>query len=418
MEYPAVTSQQISSMKIAMPYSSVVHDPSVGVKALALVVFFAVGLLVGCSESESTAKPPPPPSVIVTKPLVEEITEWDAYTGRLQAIQSVEVRARVSGYLESVHFEDGQMVKRGDLLFVIDPRPYQAVLDEAKAQLTRARVQLDLAEDNLARARNLYEQRAISEEELDQRTRGKEGAIAVLQAAQASVRRAKLNLIFTRVRAPVSGRVSRDLVTRGNLISGGSAGATLLTTIVSLDPIYLYFTADEAALLRYIRLARAGQRESSRTAPNPVLMQLSDEEGYPHRGHMNFVDNQVDESTGTIQGRAIFNNPGYLFTPGVFGEILLKGRGPYEALLIPDAAVSADQATRFVYVVDEHNVVQRRDLALGRWVDDRFRVVEDGLKPNDRIIVEGLLLVQPGVPVTPQMHPMKDPGTGLMATAE
>jgi RND family efflux transporter MFP subunit len=387
-------------------------------KTLILVIYFTATMLIGCSDGESTPKAPPPPSVIVAKPLIKEITEWDAYTGRLQAIRSVELRARVSGYLKSVHFKDGQMVKRGDLLFVIDPRPYQAILDEASAQVTRARVRLNLAESNLARAQNLYEQRAISEEELDQRSRGKEGAIAALQAAQASVRSAKLNLSFTRVRAPVSGRVGRELITRGNLISGGSAGGTLLTTIVSLDPIYLYFTADEQALLHYIRLARAGQRESSRTAPNPVLMQLADEKGYPHRGHMNFVDNQVDESTGTIQGRAIFQNPGFLFTPGMFAQILLKGRGPYDALLIPDAAVSADQATRFVYVVDENNVVQRRDLILGRWVDDRFRVVEDGLKPNDRIIVEGLLLVQPGAPVTPQMRVMKAPSTDLMATAE
>jgi len=232
------------------------------------------------------------------------------------------------------------------------------------------------------------------------------------------MRRAELDIRWTQVRAPISGRIGRELVTKGNLVNGSSAGGTLLTTIVSLDPIYFYFTADEQALLRYIRLDRLGERPSSRDTPNPVRMQLADEQGYPHMGHMSFVDNQVDESTGTIQGRATFQNPSALFVPGVFAEILLKGRGPYEAMLIPDAAVSADQATRFVYVVDDKNTVQRRDVVLGRWVDDRLRVVEDGLKPDDRIMVEGLLLVQPGSPITPQPRTLKSPGTNLTATAE
>jgi RND family efflux transporter MFP subunit len=386
--------------------------------ATKIATYLTILILVGCSEAETTAPPPPPPAVSVTQPLVKEITEWDEYTGRLEAIQSVDVRARVSGYLESVHFRDGAMVKRGDLLFVIDASPYQAVLDEAKARLARARVQLELAETELARAQNLSELKAISEEELDQRTQGRKGAIAEVQAAEAAVRRAELDLKWTNVRAPISGRISRRLVTKGNLISGGLAGGTLLTTIVSLDPIYVYFTADEQALLRYIRLDRAGQRESSRTAPNPVRMQLADETGYPHLGHMNFVDNRVDEATGTIQARAIFRNPRLIFTPGVFARILLKGRGPYEALLIPDAAVSADQATRFVYVLDKNNKVQRRDVVLGRWVDDRLRVVQDGLRPSDQVITAGLMRVRVGAPVTPEMTTIKDPGMNLVATAE
>jgi membrane fusion protein, multidrug efflux system len=386
--------------------------------ATKIATYLTILILVGCSEAETTAPPPPPPAVSVAQPLVKEITEWDEYTGRLEAIQSVDVRARVSGYLESVHFRDGAMVKRGDLLFVIDPSPYQAVLDEAKARLARARVQLELAETELARAQNLSELKAISEEELDQRTQGRKGAIAEVQAAEAAVRRAELDLKWTNVRAPISGRISRRLVTKGNLISGGLAGGTLLTTIVSLDPIYFYFTADEQALLRYIRLDRAGQRESSRTTPNPVRMQLADETGYPHLGHMNFVDNRVDEATGTIQARAIFHNPRLIFTPGVFARILLKGRGPYEALLIPDAAVSADQATRFVYVLDKNNKVQRRDVVLGRWVDDRLRVVQDGLRPSDQVITAGLMRVRVGAPVTPEMTTIKDPGMNLGATAE
>jgi RND family efflux transporter MFP subunit len=375
-------------------------------------------ILMSCSQGGPAAKPPPPPAVTVAKPLATEITEWDKYTGRFQAIQSVDVRARVSGYLESVHFKDGAMVKPGDLLFVIDPSPYQAVLDEAKARLVRARVQLDLAQTDLARAQDLYTQDAVSEEELDQRTQGRKGAAAEVQAAAAAVRRAELDLKWTHVRAPISGRISRKLITKGNLVNGGLGGGTLLTTIVSMDPIYVYFTADEQDLLHYMRLARAGERPSSRSTPNPVRLQLADEHGYPHLGHMNFVDNEVDESTGTIQGRAIFRNPGYLFVPGVFARILLKGRGPYQAMLIPDAAVSADQATRFVYVLDKNNKVQRRDVVLGRWVASRLRVVEDGLKPSDQVITEGLMRVQVGAPVMPKMSVIKDPGVNLMATAE
>jgi RND family efflux transporter MFP subunit len=383
-----------------------------------LVSCLAILIVSACSKGESTAPPTAPPTVPVVKPLVKQITEWDEYTGRLQAIQSVELRARVSGYVQSIHFKDGSMVKKGDLLFVIDPRLYQAVLDEANARLQSAQVQLDLAKTDLARAQNLFAQNAISEEELDQRTQGRRGAAAAVLAAEAAVRRAELDLQWTKVRAPISGRIGRELVTKGNLVNGSAAGGTLLTTIVSLDPIYLYFTADEQALLRYSRLAEAGKRPSSRDTPNPVRLQLADEQGYPHLGHMSFVDNQVDESTGTIQARATFQNPNFLFVPGVFARILLKGRGPYQALLIPDAAVGADQATRFVYVVDEKNTVQRRDVVLGRWVDDRFRVVQDGLQPDDRIMVEGLLLVQPGRLVTPQPRTLKAPDTNLMATAE
>ncbi len=380
--------------------------------------YLTIAILAGCSKGESTPTPPAPPTVSVATPLVKEITEWDGYTGRLQAVQSVEVRARVGGYLESVHFKDGSIVKRGDLLFTIDRRPYQAALDEANARLARARAQLNLAKMDLARAQNLFEQNAISEEELDQRTQGRRSVAAEVQAAEAAVRRAELDLNWTEVRAPISGRIGRELVTKGNLISGGSAGATLLTKIVSLDPIYLYFTADELALLRYIRLDQAGERVSSRTAENPVRLQLADENGYPHVGHMNFVDNEIDEATGTIQGRAIFRNPGMALTPGMFARILLKGRGPYETLLIPDAAVGADQATRFVYIVDENNVAKRRDVVLGRWVDDRLRVVEDGLKPGDRIVTEGLQFVQADSPVRPEPQKIRDPGTDLAATAE
>ncbi|HSN72746.1 MAG TPA: efflux RND transporter periplasmic adaptor subunit, partial [Steroidobacteraceae bacterium] len=301
----------------------------------ALAVIGAAGLA-ACSSGQ----PPQsgPMEVEYARPLVQSITDWDEYTGRLAAVDSVEVRARVSGYLKSVHFTDGAMVEAGDLLFVIDPRPYQAVLDESKAQLTRARVQLELAGNDLERAERLFRSRAVSEEELDARTQQKREAEASLAAAQAAVAAAQLDLEFTSVRAPISGRIGRKLVIEGNLVSGGEANSTLLTTIVSLDPIHVYFTADEKAYLAYQRLARAGTRPSSRDVANPVRMQVAGEQGFPREGTMDFVDNRIDEATGTMQGRAIFPNPDGLLTPGLFAEVQLLGEGPYEALLIPDAA--------------------------------------------------------------------------------
>lgn len=357
----------------------------------------------------------PPVEVTVATPLAQDVTDWDEYTGRLAAVDTVEIRARVNGYVQSVHFTDGALVKKGDLLFVIDPRPYQAALDEAQAQLARARVRLDLATNDLDRAGRLFEARAISEEELDARTQEKREAEAAILEAEAASQAAALNLEYARVRSPIAGRVSRKYVTEGNLVTGGTQDATLLTTVVSVDPIHVYFTADEQAYLRYQRLAEQGIRPSSREVPNPVRMQLADEQGFPHAGRMDFVDNRVDEATGTIQGRAIFPNPDGELTPGLFARLQLKGEGPYPALLVPDAAVGTDQAQRVVYVVDDQNVVQARPVVLGR-TQGSLRVIRGGLTATDRVVINGQAKVRPGAPVKPVPGRIEAPAAGAAAS--
>jgi RND family efflux transporter MFP subunit len=362
-------------------------------------------------------KAPPamaPPEVTVAKPLVRQITDWDEYTGRLAAVESVEIRARVSGYLQSVHFQDGALVKRGDLLFVIDPRPYEAARDEARADLTSARVRLELAVNDLDRARRLFASRAISEEELDARNKEKREADSALEAAQAAEKAAALNLEFARIKAPISGRIGRKLVTVGNLVTSDGNNATLLTTLVSVDPIHVYFTADERAFLRYTRLAEQGIRPSSRNVANPVRLQLADEQGFPHEGVMDFVDNTVDQATGTMQGRAIFANPRGDLTPGLFGRIQLLGEGPYEALIVPDQAIGTDQAQRLVYVVGEDNAVTPRPVTLGRSLG-ALRVIRSGLKPTDRVVINGVQRVRPGSAVKPVDGQIPEPTDGTAA---
>jgi len=373
---------------------------------LLILTLFAVVLATACGDS--TAPPAPaPPQVAVATPLIEAITDWDGFTGRLAAVESVDIRARVSGYLESVNFKAGSFVEKGDLLFVIDPRPDTAVLNEAKAELTRAGVQLELATNDLERAQGLSVSNAISEEILDERTQQKREAAATLEAAKAKVVSAALNVEFTHVKAPISGRISRAFVTEGNLVSGGNEGATRLTTIVSLDPIHLYFTADERAYLRYLRLDQAGARPSSHDAQNPVRLRLTDEVDFVHVGYMDFVDNRIDEETGTVQGRAIFPNPEYLLVPGMFAEIQLRGEGPYQALLIPDEAIGADQAQQFVFVLDRENVAHRRLIRTGG-LEGTMRIIREGLSRDDRVVINGIQRVRAGSPVTPESVDLKD----------
>jgi RND family efflux transporter MFP subunit len=375
-------------------------------RVLSLICAMPLMLALGC-QSEGQAPAPPPPTVGVAKPLAKAVTDWDEYTGRLEAVETVEVRARVSGYLQSVNFKDGAIVKKGDLLFVIDPRPYQAVLNQAKAELTRNKVRLDLARNNVERGERLFKSRAISAEELDTRTQEQRQAVAAIEAAKAAVDAAELNVEFTRVTSPIKGRVSREFVTVGNLVSGGSESSTLLTTIVSLDPIYVYFTGDERAYLRYTRLARSGTRPSSREAENPVRLQLADEKDSEHEGHMDFVDNRVDRATGTVQGRALFPNPDLLLIPGLFAKVRLLGEGPYQALLIPDEAIGTDQSQKFVFVLDDKNVARRQTIVPGR-TEGRLRIIREGLKGDERIVVDGLQRVRAGSPVTPQEAQIKD----------
>lgn len=361
--------------------------------------------LSGCEQEKQLAQAEmtmPPPPVTVAIPVSREITDWDEFTGRLHAVESVEVRPRVSGYLESINFDEGSIVKKGDLLYVIDPRPYQARVEQSKAQIAHAQAALELTENELKRAKKLHLTKVISDEDMDIKENKKQEAVATLEAAKAEARFAQLNLEFTHIRSPIDGRISRTLVTEGNLVNGGDFESTLLTTIVSLDPIYVYFSADEQSVLHYSRLNMEGRRESSRISPNPVFLRLADEEEYMHKGHMDFVDNQMDPNTGTMRGRAIVENPDYLLAPGMFADVRLLGENPYNALLIPDSAIFQDQIHKFVYVVDENNTVERRQVTAGT-VHDGLRVIREGLNQNDKVIINGLQRVQPGMQVAPEM---------------
>ena len=363
----------------------------------------AVLALAGCGGAKQPAGPPPP-NVTVVKAQQKEVTEWDEYTGRLAAVDEVEVRAQVSGYLESIHFKDGQMVKKGDLLFVIDPRPYQAVLDRANAQIKQAEAGLALADANLKRTQELASKKVVASSDLDDQRSKQLEAAAALQVAQAEVTSAQLNLDFTRINAPVSGRIDRHLVSEGNLISGGSANSTLLTTIVSLDPIQAYFEADEQAYLKYTRLDRSGTRQSSRDVANPVKLALSDEEGFPHLGKMDFVQNRIDENTATVQGRAIFQNPDLVLTPGQFVRLRLLGTPPHPAILIPDQAIVSDQSQKFVWVIDGDGTARYRTIEPGPMIDG-LRVIRKGLKPNEPVVVLGLQSVRAGIKVNAEEAP-------------
>jgi RND family efflux transporter MFP subunit len=378
-----------------------------GVAALTL-------LLAACGSRAPEG--PPPPKVTVVQPVAREITEWDEYTARLDAIDSVEVRPRVSGYLQSVHFVDGAMVTEGQPLFTIDPRPYVATLRHAEADLAAARARLALARKNLARAGDLLASHAISQEEADIRDSATKQAEASVAEAQAAVEAAQLDVEFTNVTAPVSGRVGRKLVTEGNLINGGvGTQGTLLTTIVSLDPIYAYFDADEGAFLKYSRLAQTGQRRSSREYRNPIRLGLADEDGFPHQGSMDFVDNQLDRGTGTIVARAIIPNTDLMLAPGLFARIQLPGSGSYRAILVSDEAVASDQSQKFVYVVDADGTARYRTIKIGPLVDG-LRVVREGLTPDDWVVVAGLQRVKPGAKVDAQRSSIPEPTPAAAST--
>ena len=360
-------------------------------------------LLASCG-GPSKPPEPPPAAVTVTKARGQVVTEWDDYTGRLAAVEEVDIRAQVSGYLESIHFRDGQIVKKGDLLFVIDPRPYQAVADRAAAQQKQAEAGLALADANLKRTEDLATKKVVASQDLDDQRSKQLQAAAANQIAQAEVKAAQLNLDFTRITAPVSGRIDRHLVSEGNLISGGAANATLLTTIVSLDPIYAYFEADEQAYLKYQRLDRSGERRSSREVANPVRLALADEEGFPHLGKMNFVENRIDVGTATIQGRAIFSNPDLLLTPGQFVRLELLGSPAHPAILIPDQAIVSDQSQKFVWVVGADKNAEYRKVTPGPMID-HLRVIRNGLKPGELVVVLGVQSVRAGAAVDAKEEP-------------
>jgi membrane fusion protein, multidrug efflux system len=347
--------------------------------------------------------PPPAPAVTVSPPLQQEITEWDEFTGQFAAVDYVEIRARVSGYLTEIHFQDGQIVHKGDLLFVIDPRPYEATLGTAKAQLAQANAQVDLATRQLERSSKLRRNDFESASVYDQRAADLRVAAAGAEAATAAIRSAELNVEFTRIVAPVTGRISNHRVSLGNLVSGGEGGATtLLTSIVSLDPIYFEFDMSEADFLAYQRATAKGTMQSTRGDTVPVGLHLTDEKGWPHAGHLNFVDNQVDRSAGTIRARAQFENPNLLFTPGQFGRIRIPGSEPYRAILIPDAALVTDQSRKLVMTVNGDNTIVPKVVRPGPAYDN-LRIIREGLALDDRIVIDGLMRARPGAKVAP--HP-------------
>jgi len=359
----------------------------------------AGAVLTGC-RSAGPPPSPPPPAVVAGPPLVLRLAEWDEYTGRFEATDRVEVRARVDGYLDSIHFRDGAIVERGDLLFVIDPRPYEAALDGARAAVVRAQTRVDLAATDLTRAEALFAIRGISQEEFDGRTQARKEADAALRAARAAERVASLNVEFTRVRAPIGGRISENFVSVGNVVSGGQAGSTLLTTIVAVDPIQFVFDASESDYLRYNRMNARGERRSSRNAPNPVRIRLLDEPVFSHVGTMDFVDNRLDPATGTIRGRALVPNPGGFLTPGQFGRLQLLGSGEFEALLVPDSAILSDQSRRFVWALGKDDLAEQRVIEPGN-LERGLRIVRAGLRRDDRIVISGMQRVRPGARVTP-----------------
>ncbi|MEM7643315.1 MAG: efflux RND transporter periplasmic adaptor subunit [Pseudomonadota bacterium] len=338
-------------------------------------------------------------------PLVDRVLDWDEYTGRFQAQESVTIQSRVSGYLDAIHFDDGQLVEVGDLLFTIDQRSFQLAVQRSQAQLESAQASLQLAEVERDRAQQLVDRNVGTAQDLDRARAEFAQALANVALAEADVAIAELDLEFSSITAPVRGRISAANVDVGALIIGGPAGATELTDIVSVDPIDFVFTASEADFLRYARLNQQGVRPSSRTAPNRILVQLMDEETWDREGRMDFVDNRLDPNSGTIQGRALFENEDGFLTPGVFGRARLIASEEYDALLIPDSAIVADQARSIVYVVGDDNVVESRQVSRGAlWRG--LRVVTSGLEEGDRIVISGLQRVRPGAPVTPREEPL------------
>ena len=378
------------------------------------ILLLAGDLLAGCGDKPPAVAAAPPP-VTVARPLQKKITEWDEYTGRFTAVNTVEIRARVSGYIDSIHFKDGQVVKQSDLLLVIDPRPYRLAVEQAKADVERANAKLEIASLDVQRATPLIQNQTLTGREFDTRKSAQRDATGQVASAEATLKQAALNLEWTEVRAPISGRISDRRVDAGNLVTGGPSGATLLTVVVSQDPIHFIFDGSEADFIHYLRLAAAGTRPSSRDVQNPVSVRLADETDYQHEGRMDFVDNAVNPKTGTIRGRAIFDNKDGLLTPGFFGRLRLFG-GEHDALLIPDTAIASDQSRKIVFTVADDGTVGTKLVELGPIVDG-LRVIRSGLAPTDRIVIDGLQRARPGQKVKPEDGTIAPPARAASTTA-
>jgi multidrug efflux system membrane fusion protein len=376
-----------------------------------LVVLLAVALS-GCGDKPPQAAAAAAPPVTVAQPVKRTVTDWDEFTGRFEAVEEVQVRARVGGFVTNVEFRDGAFVTTGDLLYIIDPRPFEAIAEQADGQLSDARAKAELAKRELDRGLTLVQTSAVSESIVDQRRQALQAARAAEMQASGALKAAQLNIEFTHVMAPIGGRVSRHLVSIGNLVQGSDTGGggTLLTSIVSLDPIYVYFDMDEATYLKNNRLYFEGKRPSSRENPNPVQVTLTGETKPSHDGKVDFLDNRLDVSTGTLRGRAVIPNKDFSILPGQFGRVRLIGSAPYEALLLPDSAIATDQSRKIVFVVKDDDTVEARPVILGP-LDEGLRVVREGLKPEDRVIVDGLQRARVGAKVSPHAAPATPAGS-------
>ena len=381
------------------------QKPWVNVHLTALGAMFLSMLLVGCDDGVAQNAVPQAPAVSAADVVVKSISQWDSFNGRIEAVESVQLRPRVSGYIDKVNYTDGQEVKKGEVLFTIDDRTYRAALEQAQATLTRAKTQASLARSEANRTDKLVNTNVVSREEWEQRRSAAAQAQADIRAAQAAVDAAQLNLDFTKVTAPIDGRASRALITSGNLVTAGDS-ASVLTTLVSLKTVYVYFDVDEATYLHYQNLARSGQGASSNHLALPVEIGLVGEAGYPHQGKVDFLDNQLTPSTGTIRMRALLDNAQRQFTPGLFARVRLPGSAEFKATLVDDKAVLTDQDRKYVYIVDKEGKAQRRDITPGRLAAG-LRIVQQGLNPGDKVIVDGLQKVfMPGMPVNAKTVPM------------
>jgi RND family efflux transporter MFP subunit len=378
----------------------------VAVRCAKLAIISATFGVYLCATADATlaqtAAAPPPPPVTVSTPLVREIIEWDEFTGRFAAVDYVEIRPRVSGYLTEIHFRDGDMVKKDDLLIVIDPRPFEIARDTAQAQIAQAQAKLDLANVQLQRTAELRKSDFAPQATLDERRADLRSAQAALDSGRATLRSAELDLEFTHVTSPITGRVSLHMLSIGNLVNGGTNGTpTLLTTVVSIDPVYFYFDLSESDYLAYQRAVANGKLPSTRESSLIAEVRLTDETEWKRQGILDFLDNTIDRGAGTIRARAVFANPDFFITPGQFGRLRLPGSERHEAILIPDGALVTDQSRKIVMLVKDDGTVEPRVVRPGPMVDG-LRVIRDGLGPSDRIIINGLVRARPGGKVTPQ----------------
>ncbi len=376
-----------------------------------LIILSAFLTMISFVAIDVSAQAPQAPPVTVANPIAKRITQWDEFSGRFEAMDNVEVRPRVSGFIDKIHFKDGDMIESGAVLFTIDKRPFEITLAAAQAEMANAKAQVKLQTAEVARAKPLEKKKLLATAELEKRQAGLASALAQVQAAEASIRSAKLNLEWTDVRAPIAGRLSDAKVDVGTLVTGGAGTTTLLTTIVRLDPIYFVFDGSEADYLRYVRASQSGERPSSRNTANPVRIKLSDEEGWPWSGKMEFVDNQLDPRTGTIRARAIVDNKKLFLSPGLFGRMQLYG-GEIDALLIPDSAIVSDQTKKIVFVVNSENKVEARPVVLGP-LSEGLRAIKSGLAAADRTVINGIAnpAVRPGATVKPENGEIKIPMT-------